>query len=105
MRWIGQIEIQLVLLEGDKGFTLIVSDDGIGMSEEARRRCLETGFSTKKDQAIYQGTNSGMGLGLTFVASVARHHGAQLNIESNIHQGTTLRIEFAPPAEISGTVS
>lgn len=105
MRWIGQIEIQLVLLEGNNGFTLIVSDDGIGMSEEARRRCLETGFSTKKDQAIYQGTNSGMGLGLTFVSSVARHHGAQLNIESNIHQGTTLRIEFVPPAEISGTVS
>ena len=105
MRWIGQIDIQLVSLESNKGFTLIVSDDGIGMSEEARRRCLETGFSTKKDQAIYQGTNSGMGLGLTFVAGVARHHGAQLDIESNMAQGTTLRIVFAMPHELSGTSS
>ena len=105
MRWIGQIDIQLASLESNKGFKLIVSDDGIGMSEEARRRCLETGFSTKKDQAIYQGTNSGMGLGLTFVAGVARHHGAHLDIESNMAQGTTLRIVFAMPHELSGTSS
>lgn len=105
MRWFGQIDIRLNKPENGRGIKLMVADNGIGMSEEARRRCLETGFSTKKDQAIYQGTNSGMGLGLTFVAGVARHHGARLDIESNVNKGTQLTLEFAPPTDSPGADS
>ena len=37
------------------------------MTEEVRRRCTETHFSTKRDNAIYEGNSTGMGLGLSFV--------------------------------------
>ena len=47
---------------------LEVRDNGVGMTEEVRRRCTETHFSTKRDNALYEGHSTGMGLGLSFVA-------------------------------------
>jgi signal transduction histidine kinase len=73
---------------------LEVQDNGIGMSEEVRRRCTETHFSTKRDNALYEGHSTGMGLGLSFVTIVLDHHGASLEIESEPLQGTTFRMGF-----------
>jgi signal transduction histidine kinase len=79
---------------------LEVSDNGIGMSEEVSRRCTETHFSTKRDNAIYEGNSTGMGLGLSFVTSILEHHGAPLEIESQPLRGATFRASFrlAPEA-------
>jgi signal transduction histidine kinase len=73
---------------------LEVSDNGIGMTEEVRRRCTETHFSTKRDNAIYEGHSTGMGLGLSFVTSILEHHGAPLEIESRPLHGATFRVSF-----------
>jgi signal transduction histidine kinase len=73
---------------------LEVQDNGIGMTEEVRRRCTETHFSTKRDNALYEGHNTGMGLGLSFVTIVLEHHGAGLDIESEPLHGTTFRLGF-----------
>jgi signal transduction histidine kinase len=73
---------------------LEVSDNGIGMTPEVRERCLETHFSTKRDNALYEGYSAGMGLGLSFVAMVIEHHGAKLEIDSEPQKGTTFRIRF-----------
>src|SRR5262249_49288465 len=45
---------------------LELRDNGIGMTEEVRRRCTETHFSTKRDNALHAGNSVGMGLGLSF---------------------------------------
>lgn len=76
------------------GIILEVEDNGIGMSEEVRRRCTETHFSTKRDNAIHEGNSTGMGLGLSFVTVVLEHHRARLDIISTPMQGTTFRIVF-----------
>jgi signal transduction histidine kinase len=73
---------------------LEVQDNGIGMTEEVRRRCTETHFSTKRGNALYAGHSTGMGLGLSFVTIVLEHHGASLDIESEPLHGTTFRIAF-----------
>jgi signal transduction histidine kinase len=73
---------------------LEISDNGIGMTEEVRRRCTQTHFSTKRDNALYEGYNAGMGLGLSFVAMVLDHHGATLVIESAPLHGATFRVRF-----------
>src|SRR5207245_3087813 len=73
---------------------LEVSDNGAGMTEEVRRRCTETHFSTKRDNAIYEGNSTGMGLGLSFVAVILEHHRAPLEIISRPLAGTTFRIRF-----------
>ena len=80
--------------EGDFAI-LEVSDNGIGMTEEVRERCLQTHFSTKRDNALYEGYNAGMGLGLSFVAVVLEHHEAKLEIESKPLQGALFRLRFA----------
>jgi signal transduction histidine kinase len=79
---------------------LEVSDNGAGMSEDVRRRCTETHFSTKRDNAIYEGHSTGMGLGLAFVVAILNHHHAALEIDSAPLQGTTFRIRFPSLTEI-----
>jgi signal transduction histidine kinase len=73
---------------------LEVQDNGIGMNDEVRRRCTETHFSTKRDNAIYEGNTTGMGLGLSFVVVILGHHQAQLEIESTALQGALFRASF-----------
>ena len=77
---------------------LEVSDNGAGMSEEVRRRCTETHYSTKRDNAIYEGHSTGMGLGLSFVVAILDHHRAGLEIESAPLRGATFRVRFPPTA-------
>src|SRR5207248_3482518 len=87
--------------QGDRA-VLEVSDNGIGMTEEVRRHCTETHFSTKRDNAIYEGISTGMGLGLSFVTAILDHHQATLDIESGPRQGALFRIQF-PLAPQSAT--
>lgn len=63
-----------------------VSDTGMGMDEETRRRCLEPFYTTKGER--------GTGLGLAMVFGVAERHGADLEIESAVGKGTTFRLTF-----------
>ena len=85
------------------GPELEVSDNGIGMTDEVRANCLRTHFSTKRNNALFEGHSAGMGLGLSFVAVVLEHHGAGLDIESRPQSGATFRVRFtaANPAGLS----
>jgi signal transduction histidine kinase len=65
---------------------LEVSDTGVGMSEETRRRCLEPFFTTKGER--------GTGLGLAMVYGMIQRHSAELEIDSVAGQGTTVRLSF-----------
>jgi signal transduction histidine kinase len=73
---------------------LSVSDNGIGMTEEVRRRCTETHFSTKREDARLHAFGTGMGLGRPFVAAVLANHQATLEIDSQPLQGATFLIRF-----------
>ncbi|HEY3823444.1 MAG TPA: response regulator [Bryobacteraceae bacterium] len=72
---------------------LEVTDTGLGMDEETRHRCLEPFFTTKGER--------GTGLGLAMVYGMMRRHSAELEIESELGSGTTMRLSFAIPASIS----
>jgi signal transduction histidine kinase/CheY-like chemotaxis protein len=65
---------------------LEVSDTGIGMDDDTRRRCLEPFYTTKGER--------GTGLGLAMVYGVAQRHSADLEVESTPGQGTTMRLKF-----------
>jgi signal transduction histidine kinase len=90
--WRGEVHLS-GYREGEFA-VLEVRDNGIGMTAEVRERCLQTHFSTKRDNALYEGYNAGMGLGLSFVAVVLEHHGAKLEIESEPLQGALFRLRF-----------
>jgi signal transduction histidine kinase/CheY-like chemotaxis protein len=67
-----------------------VSDTGLGMNEDTQRRCLEPFFTTKGER--------GTGLGLAMVYGIVRRHNADIDIESTVGKGTTVRLSFPVPA-------
>jgi signal transduction histidine kinase len=70
-----------------------VGDTGTGMNEETRKRCLEPFYSTK-------GTR-GTGLGLAMVYGVMERHGGQIEIQSEVGQGTVIKL-IMPIRRLSG---
>ena len=75
------------LSTGAERVSVEISDTGVGMDEETRRRCLEPFFTTKGER--------GTGLGLAMVYGVMQRHGGDLEIESRPGAGTTVRLSFA----------
>ena len=67
--------------------TLEVRDNGIGMDEQTRQRCLEPFFSTKRKRG-------GSGLGLAMVYGVMQRHQGHIEVESEVSKGTTMRLVF-----------
>ncbi len=72
-----------------------VSDTGVGMDEDTRRRCLEPFYTTKGER--------GTGLGLAMVYGMVQRHSAELEIESAVGRGTTVRLIF--PSQASSIVA
>ena len=68
---------------------LEVCDTGVGMDDDTRRRCLEPFFTTKGER--------GTGLGLAMVYGIVRRHNAEIEIESAVGKGTTIRLSFSLP--------
>lgn len=64
-----------------------VRDDGIGMDEKTRQRCLEPFFSTKRQRG-------GSGLGLAMVYGTVERHEGSIEIQSEPDKGTTVRLVF-----------
>tara|TARA_Y100000588_G_scaffold74589_1_gene77443 strand:+ start:3926 stop:6475 length:2550 start_codon:yes stop_codon:yes gene_type:complete len=82
-----------------------VTDTGIGMSEEVRRRAEEPFFTTKGDE--------GSGLGLAIVHGIVERHLGELTIESIAGAGSTFTIrlpmgdagpQLEEPEEESGAI-
>ncbi|MBL8264813.1 response regulator [Steroidobacter sp.] len=88
---------------------LCVTDTGVGMTDDVKVRAIEPFFTTKP---VGQGT----GLGLSQVYAVARESGGSFEIESELSQGTTVRLVLplaaadavapvaTPPATLSADV-
>jgi len=63
-----------------------VCDTGVGMDETTRKHCLEPFFSTKGKR--------GTGLGLAMVYGIMERHEGEIEIESQLGKGTTVRLVF-----------
>lgn len=66
--------------------SVVVSDNGIGMDEETRRRCLEPFYTTKGER--------GTGLGLAMVYGMVQRHSAEFAIDSAPGKGTSVTLTF-----------
>jgi CheY-like chemotaxis protein len=91
----GSLFVRTRALDGADRVAIEVSDTGIGMDEDTRRRCLEPFYTTKGER--------GTGLGLAMVYGMVQRHSAELEIESALGQGTTMRLIF--PAQTSSIVT
>lgn len=68
-----------------KYIIISISDTGVGMSEEQRKKIFEPFFSTRK-------SDGGVGLGLTIVRNAVLAHSGRIEVESEEGRGTTFRI-------------
>jgi PAS domain S-box-containing protein len=63
-----------------------ISDSGVGMDEDTKRKCLEPFFTTKGER--------GSGLGLAMVYGTIQRHNGQIEIDSELGKGTTIKLIF-----------
>ena len=76
-----------IVLDQEDGFaTVTVQDDGVGMSEEVRRRLGEIFFTTRGER--------GSGLGVGICSRIIAEHGGSLTFESAPGQGTRALIRL-----------
>lgn len=80
----GRIEVRTS--KKNSFISLEVTDTGVGMDEDTKKRCFEPFFTTKGEK--------GSGLGLMMVYGVMQRHEGKIEIESELGKGTTFRLLF-----------
>ena len=89
----GRVTLETRVEEG--GVVLAVTDTGVGMSNEVRRRAHEPFFTTKGVKAT--------GLGLSVAYGIARRHGGELTLQSEEGRGTTVLVHLPASVEAAPT--
>jgi CheY-like chemotaxis protein len=69
---------------------IVVTDTGLGMTEDVRQRAHEPFFTTQGVRAT--------GLGLSVAFGIARRHGGELTLQSEVDRGTSVRVSLPIPA-------
>ena len=78
--------ITMASRQEDSSVVLSVSDTGMGIPEEIRRKVFEPFFSTK--------ASKGSGLGLSVTMGLITKHGGSIDVESTEGKGTTFNIRL-----------
>lgn len=82
-------------IEPGEYVVLTVSDTGVGIDEQVRKRLFEPFFTTKEP-------GKGTGLGLATLGEIIRKHRGFIRLESTVGQGTVISVYLPVPTARSG---
>ncbi len=71
--------------------TLVVADTGIGIPKDMQERVFERFFRVDKSRSRQTG---GTGLGLAIVKHIVELHDAEITLQSEVGEGTTITVRF-----------
>jgi signal transduction histidine kinase len=80
----GVVSVKTKYLEGQNAVQLSVTDNGPGISEEAKEKIFQP-FESSKNKL-------GTGLGLAIAKQIIEQHNAEIQIESEIGKGSTFKV-------------
>lgn len=92
-------EVKLIVSIQDSNLEVVVEDTGIGISNEELGRVFEK-FFRSDDERVRQLTGSG--IGLAFTKEVARLHGGDVTVHSELDKGT--RFTMSLPINVEALV-
>lgn len=81
----------MLLDDLDRAGVVVIRDNGEGIPRENLEKIFRPGFTTKGP--TYKG------LGLSMARQIVERHNGQIEVDSELHKGTTLTIKF-PLAEV-----
>lgn len=79
-------EIYVSIRQDDEYMSILVEDNGCGMSEPTQKRMLERGFTTKDGES--------RGMGLYLLSGIVNKGNGRLTCESSLGLGTSIEILF-----------
>lgn len=88
--------VYIDVADGTDEVTIIVKDDGIGISKEDQERVFERFFMVKRSD----GKKTGTGLGLALVKHIVKMHGGDIDLESELRKGSKFTIKLPKHKEV-----
>jgi two-component system NtrC family sensor kinase len=89
----GTISVDIQSSQNNDELLIIISDTGIGISQEDIPHIFEPFFTTKKD-------GKGVGLGLSVVYGIVERHGGKISVSSERNKGTTFTLTLPRLAHV-----
>lgn len=86
----GKIDVQ-IMLTGDHNLEILVSDNGIGISQEDQQKIFDRFF--RIEQKSYQKVD-GTGIGLALTKELVKLYGGEISLESQEGVGSTFMINL-----------
>ena len=87
----ANLEIDVSISENENSYCVIISDNGIGMRKKSQKLAFDK-FYREETGNIH--TRKGFGLGLSYVKSIIEAHQGEVELESELNKGTTVRIRL-----------
>lgn len=87
----GEIRVEAHANQG--GLVVVVTDTGTGIPTEHLSRVFDRFYRADPARARNRG---GSGLGLAIVQSITHLHGGNVSVTSQVGEGTTITLTFAP---------
>ena len=95
----GQGKINIESQINDNNFTLIFTDEGIGISEDEKKNIFKKFYRVGEEKTR---TTPGSGLGLFLVKKITEIHGGKVTVENNLPKGSKFILAFSAKDSLLG---